>query len=89
MESIQALIADDEILVRQSLAQLLNAEPDIEVVGIASDGEQVLHLRRKHLPNAVPMDLKMPQMYGIEATKQIKQEMPSIEVCILAIYDDD
>ncbi len=89
MESIRVLIADDETLVRQSLAQLLNAEPDIEVVGVAADGEQVLRLCRQHLPDVVLMDLKMPRMDGIEATKRIKQEMPSVEVCILTIYDDD
>ncbi|MCS7264922.1 MAG: response regulator transcription factor [Armatimonadetes bacterium] len=52
-------------------------------------GEQALHLRCQHLPDAVLMDLKMPKVDGNEATKRIKQEMPSVEVCILTIYDDD
>ncbi|MCC6036628.1 MAG: response regulator transcription factor [Armatimonadota bacterium] len=89
MDAIRVLIAEDETLVRQSLAQLLDAEPDIEVVAVAADGEQALHLCRQHLPDVVLMDLKMPRMDGIEATKRIKQEMPSVEVCILTIYDDD
>jgi RNA polymerase sigma factor (sigma-70 family) len=89
MDAIRVLIAEDETLIRQSLAQLLDAEPDIEVVAVAADGEQALHLCRQHLPDVVLMDLKMPRMDGIEATKRIKQEMPSVEVCILTIYDDD
>jgi len=89
MDAIRVLIAEDETLVRQSLAQLLNAEPDIEVVAVAADGEQALHLCRQHLPDVVLMDLKMPRMDGIEATKRIKQEMPNVEVCVLTIYDDD
>jgi YesN/AraC family two-component response regulator len=65
MDAIRVLIAEDETLVRQSLAQLLDAEPGIEVVAVAADGEQALHLCRQYLPDVVLMDLKMPRMEGI------------------------
>jgi len=83
------LIAEDETIVRHALAQLLGAEDDIDVVGEAPNAEAALVAVRERRPDVVLMDIKMPKMDGIEATRQIKQEMPECSVVMLTIYDDD
>ncbi len=87
--SIRLLIADDQEIIRRGLSIILGHQPDIQVVGLASDGDQALKLARQLHPDVVLMDIKMPRMNGIEATRQITQELPDTAVIILTTYDAD
>lgn len=89
METIRLLIAEDERLTREALARLLDMEEDIEVVGRAPNGRVAVELARQVLPDVLLTDIQMPEMNGIEATRQIKQEMPNVGIVILTIYHDD
>ena len=86
---IRVLIADDHMIVRQGIHALLQAEPDIEVVGEAEDGREAVRLARELKANVVVMDLTMPVMDGMEATRQIKQSAPEINVLALTMHDSD
>ncbi len=89
MEKIKVLIADDHTVVRQGLKALLEAEPDITIVGEAENGRQALRLALKLLPDVVVIDVAMPQLNGLEATRQIIKEIPGIRVLVLSSYSDD
>jgi DNA-binding NarL/FixJ family response regulator len=89
MEKIRVLLADDHTIVRQGLKVLLEAEPDIAVVGEAETGRQALQLTRKLLPDVVVMDIAMPNLNGLEATRQIARELPAVKLLVLSSYDDD
>ncbi len=89
MKKIKLLIAEDETVVRYALAQLLGAEEDIDVVAEAGDGQAAVVRARRHRPDVVLMDLNMPKMDGIAATRQIKEEMPECAIVVLTIYHDD
>ncbi|HWW03064.1 MAG TPA: response regulator transcription factor [Candidatus Acidoferrum sp.] len=89
MEKIKVLLADDHTVVRQGLRALLDAEPDIAVVGEAETGRQALRLALKLLPDVVLMDVAMPWLNGLEATRQIVKEVPTTRVIILSSYSDD
>jgi len=86
---IRLLIADDHMVVREGLRTLLEVAPDIELVGEAADGAEAVRLAGELAPNVVLMDLRMPNMDGMEATRQIKSLYPEVEVVILTTYDDD
>lgn len=86
---IEVLVADDHTLVRQGLAQLLDAEPDIRVVDQAADGEQACERAQLFRPDIVLMDIHMPRLDGIEATRRLVRELPEINVIILTMYGDD
>lgn len=86
---MRVLICDDQAMVRDGLAMLLRLEHDIEVVGVAADGRQALELTASLEPDVVLMDLKMPGMNGVEATRQIKQLYPQTKVLVLTTYDHD
>jgi two-component system, NarL family, response regulator LiaR len=86
---VKVLIVDDDPLVAKSLKVLLSAEADMEVVGTAIDGERALSACEKERPEAVLMDIRMPGMDGIEATRRIKERWPSIHVMILTTFHDD
>lgn len=88
-DSIRVLIADDHIIVRSGLRLLLEAEPDIEVVGEALEGGEALNLVEKHLPDVVLMDIAMPGMNGLEATRQIKTRWPQVNVLVLTMHRSD
>ncbi|NJN66547.1 MAG: response regulator transcription factor [Chloroflexaceae bacterium] len=86
---MKIVICDDQALIRDGLSLLLGLERDIEVVGLAQDGAEAVELVAQHQPELVLMDLKMPGMNGIEATRQIRARYPSIKVLVLTTYDDD
>jgi DNA-binding NarL/FixJ family response regulator len=86
---MKVMICDDQAIVRDGLELLLNLERDIEVVGLARDGAEALELVARHAPDLVLMDLKMPGMNGIEATRRIRAHHPEVKVLVLTTYDDD
>jgi DNA-binding NarL/FixJ family response regulator len=86
---IRILIADDHALVREGTRRVLEQEPDLEVVGEAVDGEEAVELATSLKPDVAIVDVSMPKMDGIEATRRIKATCPSINVLILSAYDDD
>lgn len=86
---MKVIICDDQAIVRDGLAMLLKLEKDIEVTGIAEDGDAVISMVEKQKPDLVLMDLKMPVTNGVEATRKIKQKYPDIRILVLTTYDDD
>ncbi len=88
-EKIGILLAEDHVIVREGTRELLQREADMEVVGEASDGEEAVELTRRLKPNVVVMDIAMPKLNGIEATRKIKQIYPATAVLILTAYDTD
>jgi NarL family two-component system response regulator LiaR len=89
LEKITILLADDHVLLRQGTRQLLEREDDMKVVGEAGDGEEAARLAADLHPHVVIMDIAMPKMNGIEATKKIKEIYPDSAILILSAYDDD
>ncbi len=89
VEKIRILIADDQEIVRQGLAIILDHQPDMTVVGQAEHGEQALAMARALRPDVVLMDIKMPKMNGIQATRIITGELPRTQIIILTTYDSD
>jgi len=89
MTPIRILLADDHIMVREGTRRILERETDLKVIGEASDGQEAITLADKDHPDVVIMDISMPVMNGIEATKQIKRIAPQIAVLVLTAYDDD
>jgi DNA-binding NarL/FixJ family response regulator len=87
--AVRVLIADDQTLFRSGLAKLLNEDPRVEVVGQASDGADAAKQAAKLKPDVVLMDLKMPNVDGIEATRQILEADPGIRVLILTTFETD
>jgi DNA-binding NarL/FixJ family response regulator len=83
----RVLIADDHDLIRHALRTVINNEFDMEVIGEAKDGEQAVALATKLSPDAVVMDIQMPKLSGIEATRQIKKIVPDAVILILTIHD--
>ena len=87
--AMRIVICDDQAITREGLALLLNLERDIEVVGTAEDGAQAIELTARLLPDLVLMDLKMPFLNGVEATRHIRARHPQISVLVLTTYDDE
>jgi two-component system response regulator NreC len=87
--SIRVLIADDHKIIRQGLRSLLEKQPDIEVVGEAEDGQMAVRLVKEKSPGVVIMDVAMPNLNGIEATRKITAQKRSIKVIALSIYSDN
>ncbi|HEV8064610.1 MAG TPA: response regulator transcription factor [Acidimicrobiales bacterium] len=86
---MRVLIADDQRVVRDGLATIVGALPGFEVVGLAADGAEAVALAGEHLPDVVLMDLRMPQMDGVEATGLIRRRHPATQVVVLTTYADD
>lgn len=89
METMKVVICDDQEIVRDGLALLLKLDREIEVVGLAQNGAEAVTLAARTMPDLVLMDLKMPVMNGIEATRQIRSLYPATKVLVLTTYDDD
>ncbi|WP_431108085.1 response regulator transcription factor [Variovorax paradoxus] len=88
-QRIRVLIADDQALIRRGMAMLLDAAPDIEVVGQAADGIEAVELARRLLPDVVLMDLHMPRKGGVLATREISAALPHTRVMVLTTFDRD
>lgn len=86
--STRVLIADDHQIVREGLRSLLEKEPEIEVVGDAEDGRTAVRMARELTPDVIIMDVSMPDLNGIEATRQIIAEFPRVKIIALSMYDD-
>ncbi len=86
---IQLLIVEDSAAARIGLKALLKSVPDIRLVGEATRGDEAIHLAERWQPDVILMDLQMPDVNGIEATRQIRQTSPHIAVLVLTMYDDD
>ena len=86
---ITVLLAEDHMIVREGLRRLLDAESDIEVVGEAATGRQAVVLARKLQPAVVVMDIGMPLLNGLEATRQIRHDVPDTKILILSAHGDD
>lgn len=89
MTKIRILLADDHVLVREGTRELLGREDDLEVIAEAGDGEDAVRLAAAERPDVALVDIAMPKLNGIEATKQIKVQSPGTAVLILTAYDDD
>jgi RNA polymerase sigma factor (sigma-70 family) len=89
MGRIRALIVDDYPVVREGLRTMLSTDRTVQVVGEASDGAEAVAMVAEKKPNVVLMDIRMPNMDGIEATRQIKDKYPSTAVIVLTMYDSD
>lgn len=89
MKKITVLLVDDHMMLRQGMRALLMTEPDFEVVGEAENGRQAVELAGKLQPDVVVMDIAMPQLNGLEATRRIAKDAPRTKVLILSSYSDD
>jgi DNA-binding NarL/FixJ family response regulator len=86
---IRLLICDDQAIVCEGLRAMLAPVPQIEVVGVAKNGVEAIELTQRFQPDLVLMDLKMPKMNGIQATKAIREQFPEVRVLVLTTYDAD
>jgi len=89
LKQISILVVDDQRLFRESIAGMLAGEPFISVVGVAGNGLEAFELVRQFQPTLVLMDVKMPQMDGIQATRQIKAEFPETKIILLTTFTTD
>lgn len=86
---IRVVVVDDQSLIREGLAIILDAQPDIEVIGQAGDGLEAVALAARLSPDVVLMDIKMPRMDGIAATREINRQHPEMQILILTTYSED
>ena len=89
MGKIKVLLVDDHPVVREGLRTMLATTPDIEVVAEASDGLEAVEKANDHRPHVILMDLRMPNLDGLEATRRIKGQLASTSVIVLTVYDND
>lgn len=82
------IIVDDDMLICKSLAIMLEKEPDIHILGTANNGGQAVEMCEKYMPDLVLMDIRMPEMDGIQATHRIKKEFPNVKIVMLTTFQD-
>jgi NarL family two-component system response regulator LiaR len=87
--TVRVLICDDQTVVREGLAAILSTDPEIQVVGLAGNGQDALALVAEMEPDVVLMDLKMPVLNGVQATQRLQQSHPAVNVLVLTTYADD
>ncbi|HTI14578.1 MAG TPA: response regulator transcription factor [Dictyobacter sp.] len=86
---IRILLADDHTILRAGLRMMLNAQPDMEVIGEAQDGRQAILEAQRLQPDIILMDITMPDLNGIEATRQIKRQIPDVKILVLTMHEHD
>ncbi len=86
---IRTLLADDQYLIREGIASLLELEDGIEVIGMAANGQEAVEKAQEHKPDVILMDVRMPEMNGVEATARVRQRLPSCQVIMLTTFDDE
>jgi two-component system response regulator NreC len=89
MDKIRVLLADDHTLIRSGIATLLQSSKDIQIVGEASDGDEAIRKTGELLPDVVVIDLSMPKLSGIEATKILKRKYPATQVLVLTMHENE
>ena len=87
--AIRTLLVDDQYLIREGIASLLELEDEIDVVGMAENGKDAIAQALKLKPNILLMDVRMPEMNGVEATAKIKQALPTCQIIMLTTFDDE
>jgi DNA-binding NarL/FixJ family response regulator len=88
-QEIRLVLADDHAVVRSGTRELLEQQPDLKIIGEASDGNEAVRLAGELQPDVMVMDVRMPAMSGVEATRQIKASYPNVKVLVLTAHDDD
>ena len=86
---IKVIIADDQELIRESLKIVLNMNPDMEVTAVAENGNELMKMLRTGQPDVILMDVRMPELDGVQCTKAIKETYPQVRIIILTTFDDD
>ncbi len=89
MSKLRILLAEDHETIRDGLKLLVNSQPDMETVGEANNGRVAVHLAQQLLPDVIVMDVSMPELNGLQATKQLKQKCPQVKVLTLTRHTDD
>ena len=89
MKEIRVLLADDHVIIRDGLKKILSMEEGIQVIGEAGDGDEAVLLAEQLSPDVILMDINMPKMNGIEASRIIKEQYPEIDIVALTIHDDE
>lgn len=87
-DKISIIIADDHPLLRQALKSVLEKQPDFKIIAEATDGEEAVKLATELVPDVIVMDISMPKLDGLDATRQIKEKCPNIAILVLTVYDD-
>ncbi|BDM83350.1 response regulator [Acaryochloris marina] len=87
--AIQILLVDDQYLIREGISSLLELEEDLEVVGMAANGKEAIKQAMDLKPNIILMDIRMPELNGVEATAKIKQSLPHCQIIMLTTFDDE
>ena len=86
---IKVMIADDQELIRKSLHMLIGSNPDMEITGMAANGQEIQNIVAKNQPDVIIMDIRMPIIDGVQCTKHILEKYPKIKILVLTTFDDD
>ncbi|PEJ56868.1 DNA-binding response regulator [Bacillus sp. AFS002410] len=87
-EKIKVLLVDDQTMIRQGFRYVINLQDDMNLIGEASDGLEAINIAKEKLPDVILMDIQMPNLSGIDATKEIMKQLPTTKIVILTTFDD-